>query len=107
MRWVAAGAWAAVGLVTLIQFLNNPFRMMPNDLGPTAICVVAAGLVAVGGRIGLIAAIVSAAFVGLVTVVFILLALSGWGSWLVPIGAAALAVANYLAAQQMNRIAPA
>jgi hypothetical protein len=81
--------------------------MIPNDLGPTAICLVAAGLVAVGGRIGLAAAILSAGFVGLVAVVFVLLTLDGWGSWPTTAGAAILAAVNYLAAKEMNRTAPA
>ena len=103
MRWVAAAAWAATGGITLIQFLSNPFPMVPNDLGPTAICLVVAGLVAIGGRIGLIAATLSAGLVGLLTVLFFLVKLGGFGSWLVVAGAAVLAAVNYLAAKQMSR----
>jgi hypothetical protein len=103
MRWVAAAAWAATGVATFVQFLSNPFPMIPNDLGPTAICLVMAGLVAVGGRVGRIAATLSAGFVGLVTVIFLLLRLDGWGSWPVVAGAAVLAAVNYLAAKETNR----
>jgi len=106
MRWVAAAAWAVAGGVVFTQFLSNPFPMIPNDLGPTAICLVAAGLVAIDGRIGLITAILSAGLVGLIAVLFAVVNLGGFGSWLVTAGAAVLAAVNYAAAKEMNRTVP-
>jgi len=108
MRWAAVVAWAAVAVWSaLVKVVFAEFPMLPNDLGPAAICLVPAALIAIGGRMGLIAAILSIGLAGIATFAFTFLSLAGWGSWPATIGAAVLTLISYLAAREMNRTVPA
>lgn len=108
MRWVAVIAWGAVAvLVFLTRVAFAEFPMLPNDLGPVAISLAPAVLIAIGGRIGLGAAVLAVVLAGLATFASTLLSLSGWGSWPATFGAAGLTVVSYMAAREMNRATPA
>jgi hypothetical protein len=108
MRWVAVIAWAAAAVFVFLRMVVfAEFPMIPNDAGPAAICLAPAVLIAIGGQIGVRAAIVSIGLAGLTTLAFAILSASGWGSWLATAGAAVLTLVTYLAAREMNRTVPA
>ena len=100
MRWryLAAVGWLAVAAFAFSQFLANEFPMMPNDLGPPAIALAAAVLIAIGGRLGLVTAVVGLGLAALGA-----LGALAFGRWLGLIAVAAFIFVTYQAAREIQR----
>ena len=100
--------WSASAAFVVSQLLSNPFTSIAS-YGPIVIILAPAVLIAVGGRLGVAAAAVSASLAGLVTVMFMLMAASSSCNYLfcpppaLIAGTAVLAVASALAAREINR----
>ncbi|MDH4335143.1 MAG: hypothetical protein OEW24_07795 [Chloroflexota bacterium] len=94
---MASIGWLAVAVVALSQYLSDEFATI-NDLGPTAIYLAISLLVAVGGRVGLVAAIVGTGFAGLLT-----LAALAWSNWFM---LAAMSVFTWVNAMVVRELRP-
>lgn len=97
MRWVAAILWIVVAAFAFMQFLSDEFATI-QDLGPTAIYLAAAILIALGGRVGLVASTLAVGLAALLTLGA--LAFERWP--FVAVFAVAILV-NVLAVREINR----
>lgn len=96
MRWVASISWVAIAAWAFSQFLSDSFKQV-EELGPSAIYLGAAALIAIGGRIGLVGATVGVGFAGLLTV-----AALAFTQWLMVLAFAALTIVKFLAMREMR-----
>lgn len=97
MRWVAVIAWVVVAGFYFSIFLSDEDKAI-EELGPTAFFLLAAALIAVGGRIGFVAATLGVGLAALLAIVA--LALGRPPLLLAFVG---LIVVNVLAVQEINR----
>ncbi|MEX0625083.1 MAG: hypothetical protein WD402_00890 [Chloroflexota bacterium] len=97
MRWTAAVVWIAVAAYYLSIFLFDQFRTI-NDLGPTVACLAIAVLIAVGRRLGQIAALLGAGLA-----VMAVMAALAFEDWRFAAAFVAVVVVNLLAVREINR----
>lgn len=97
VRWVAAIAWIGVAAFAFMTFLSDE-HATAADLGTTAICLAAAALIARGGRLGELAALLG----GSLAVLGVLAAIA-FGRWPVVFAAIALVIVSFWAAREINR----